>query len=95
MAESQPAENGAAQNNAESSIVAAISSTIELLVSSITSLKSTMTYSISQMKQKDTIDQLVIEYVPSEEMKNKWKLPPKWTKTIYTAVGQKGAIWVP
>ena len=62
MTEPQLAENGAAPNNGESAIVAAISSMSELLVSSLTSLKSTVTESFGQMK--DTIDQLVIEEGP-------------------------------
>ena len=60
----QKVGNGAAPNNGESAIVAAISSMSELLVSSITS-KSTMAESLGQMK--DTIDQLVIEEGPSGE----------------------------
>ena len=46
-------------------IVAAISSMSELLVSSITSMKSKMAESLGQLK--DTIDQLVIEEGPSGE----------------------------
>ena len=45
MTEPQLAENGAAPNNGELAIVVAISSMSELLVSSLTSLKSTMTES--------------------------------------------------
>ena len=58
--------NSEAPNNGESAIVAAISSMSELLVSSITSMKSAMAESLGQMK--DTIDQLVIEEGPSEEI---------------------------
>lgn len=65
MTESQLAENGAAPSNSESAIVAAISSMSELLVSSITSLKFTMTESLGQMK--DTIDHLAIEEGSLEE----------------------------
>ncbi|PFX24441.1 hypothetical protein AWC38_SpisGene10961 [Stylophora pistillata] len=65
MTESQLAENGAAPSNSESAIVTAISSMSELLVSSITSLKFTMTESLGQMK--DTIDHLAIEEGSLEE----------------------------
>ena len=63
--------NGEAPKNGESAIVAAISSMSELLVSSITSMKSAMAESLGQMK--DTIDQLVIEEGPVEEMMNSYK----------------------
>ncbi|PFX12228.1 hypothetical protein AWC38_SpisGene23852 [Stylophora pistillata] len=65
MTESQLAENGAAPSNSKLAIVAAISSMSKLLVSSITSLKFTMTESLGQMK--DTIDHLAIEEGSLEE----------------------------
>ena len=48
----QKVGNGAAPNNGESAIVAAISSMSELLVSSITSMKSTMAEFLGQMRGK-------------------------------------------
>ena len=57
--------NGMASNNGKSAIIMAISSMSELLVSSITSRKSTMAESLGQIKE--TIDQLVIEEGPSGE----------------------------
>lgn len=89
MTESQIAENGAAPNNSESAIVAAISSMSELLVSSITSLKSTMTESFGQMK--DGIDQLVIEEGPSEEYKEQSTLQSDKNQQSGSAESNSGA----
>lgn len=75
MAESQLAEYGAAPNNGESAIVAAISSMSELVVSSIASLKSTMNESFGQMK--DSIDQLVIEEGPLQENEEQLEIAAK------------------
>ena len=47
----------------------------ELLVPSITSMKSTMAESLCQMK--DTIDQLVIEEGPSEEIDEQLQIAAK------------------
>ena len=66
---------GATPNNVESAIVAAISSMGERIVSSIGSLKSTMTDSFVEMK--DSIDQLVIEEGRSEENEESLEIAAK------------------
>ena len=75
MTESQLAENGATPNNVESAIVAAISSMGERMVSSIGSLKSTMTESFVEMK--DSIDQFAIKEGPSEENEESLEIAAK------------------
>ena len=74
MAESQLAENGATPNNVESAIVTAISSMGERIISSIGSLKSTMTESV---EMKDSIDKLIIEEGPSEENEESLEIAAK------------------